>query len=81
MVSLLGPRDEHLSLIEQAFDADVHVRGNEFTVREAGENRQRRTPRRELVTILRTGQGLSTETVERAVELMRTETQGVPPTS
>src|SRR3954471_371157 len=28
MVSLLGPGDEHLGLLEQAFEADVHVRGN-----------------------------------------------------
>ena len=28
MVALLGPRDEHLTLIEKAFKADIHVRGN-----------------------------------------------------
>ena len=28
MVSLLGPGDEFLGLIEESFDADVHVRGN-----------------------------------------------------
>ena len=33
MVSLLGPGDEHLGLIEQAFDADIHVRGNRITLR------------------------------------------------
>ena len=33
MVSLLGPNDEHLSLIESGFDADVHVRGNRVTLR------------------------------------------------
>ena len=32
MVALLGPGDEHLALIERAFDADVHVRGNEITL-------------------------------------------------
>src|SRR4029078_10119329 len=32
MVSLLGPGDEHLGLIEQAFDADIHVRGNRITL-------------------------------------------------
>src|SRR4051812_42799300 len=32
MVSLLGPGDEHLGLIEKAFDADVHVRGNRITI-------------------------------------------------
>jgi phosphate starvation-inducible protein PhoH and related proteins len=33
MVALLGPGDEHLSLIERGFDADVHVRGNLVTLR------------------------------------------------
>ena len=33
MVSLLGPGDEHLGLIEKAFDADIHVRGNQVTLR------------------------------------------------
>ena len=32
MVSLLGPGDEHLGLIERAFSADVHVRGNRITL-------------------------------------------------
>jgi phosphate starvation-inducible PhoH-like protein len=32
MVSLLGSRDELLAVIENSFDADVHVRGNEITV-------------------------------------------------
>ncbi len=32
MVSLLGQRDELLRLIEGAFDAQIHVRGNEITV-------------------------------------------------
>ncbi len=33
MVALLGPRDEHLTLIEKAFKADLHVRGNQVTMR------------------------------------------------
>ena len=32
MVSLLGSRDELLHVIEDAFDADIHVRGNEITI-------------------------------------------------
>ncbi len=35
MVALLGPGDEHLALMEEAFDADLHVRGNQFTLRGA----------------------------------------------
>ena len=42
MVSLLGPADEHLAVMEKAFDADVHVRGNQITLR--GESRDKGGP-------------------------------------
>jgi len=79
MVSLLGPRDEHLTLIEQAFQADVHVRGNQITLR--GESAEVALAERlldELVTIIRTGQGITPETVERAIGILRTETHERP---
>ena len=74
MVSLLGPKDENLEIIERAFEADVHVRGNRVTI--VGRPAEIALVERlldELVTILRTGQGLTGETVERIVEMMRTE--------
>jgi len=79
MVALLGPGDEHLALIEKAFKADVHVRGNQITLR--GESAEVAIAERlmdELVTIIRTGQGLTTETVERAITMLRTETKERP---
>ena len=79
MVALLGPGDEHLSLIEDAFDADVHVRGNQVTLR--GEPAEVALAERlldELVTILRTGQPVTGETVERAVAMLRAETTERP---
>jgi phosphate starvation-inducible protein PhoH and related proteins len=79
MVALLGPRDEHLDLIERAFSADVHVRGNQVTLR--GEPAEVALVERlldELVTIIRTGQGVTTETVERAIGILRTETNERP---
>jgi phosphate starvation-inducible PhoH-like protein len=79
MVALLGPGDEHLGLIEKAFAADVHVRGNEINVR--GASAEVALVERlvdELVTILRTGQGLSTETVERVISMLRAETNERP---
>ena len=74
MVSLLGPKDENLEIIERAFDAGGHGRGNRVTNhgRTAAIARVVRLLD-ELVTILRTGQGLTGETVERIVEMMRTE--------
>ena len=64
MVSLLGPGDEHLAVLERAFDAELHVRGNRITLQgEPSEIALAERLLEELVTLLRTGQGLSTETV------------------
>ncbi len=79
MVALLGPRDEFLTLIEKAFKVDVHVRGNQVTMR--GESAEVALMERlldELVTIIRTGQGVTAETVERAIGILRTETTERP---
>ena len=79
MVSLLGPGDEHLSLIENAFAADVHVRGNQITLN--GEPSQIALVERlldELVTIIRTGQGITSETVERVIGMLKVETSERP---
>ena len=79
MVSLLGPGDEHLALIEKAFDADVHVRGNRVTLE--GPPAELALIERlldELVTIIRTGQGVTGETVERVLAMLRVETTERP---
>ncbi len=79
MVSLLGPGDEHLGLIEQAFDADVHVRGNRITL--SGPPAEIALAERlldEIVTIIRTGQGVSEEIVQRIVSMMKAETSERP---
>ena len=66
MVSLLGPGDEHLGLIEKAFAADVHVRGNRITIEgPPAEIALAERLLEELVAIIRTGQGVTPETVER----------------
>lgn len=75
MVHLLGPGDQFLSLLETRVDADVHVRGNEVTLTGAPEQvRAAESVLAELVTILRTGQGLTPEAVDRVCQMA---TQGV----
>ncbi len=79
MVSLLGPGDEYLGIIEGGFEAEIHVRGNRITLRGAhGEVALAERLLDELVTIIRTGQGMTNETVERAIEMLRAETTEKP---
>jgi phosphate starvation-inducible protein PhoH and related proteins len=79
MVSVLGPGDEHLSVIEQSFSATVHVRGNRITLEgEPGEVALAERLLDELVALIRTGQGVTTETVERVVGMLRAETTERP---
>ena len=71
MVSVLGPRDEFLKILESALDADIHVRGNEITL--VGEPKGVTAAAdvlTELITIVRTGQGLTADAVERVVGMV-----------
>ncbi|MDO5065800.1 MAG: PhoH family protein [Propionibacteriaceae bacterium] len=70
MVTLLGPRDSHLAVLEEKLPADLHVRGHQVTVTGSPESvTQAVEVLTELVTIIRTGQGLSEETVERVIAM------------
>ncbi len=74
MVALLGAGDEHLSLIEEALDAEIHIRGNRITLR--GHPAAVALAERlltELVAIIRTGQPVSPETVERVLSMLTSE--------
>jgi len=74
MVSVLGPGDEHLDIIERAFAAGVHVRGNRITLHgEPGEVALAERLLDELVALIRTGQGVTSETVERVVTMVRAQ--------
>jgi phosphate starvation-inducible protein PhoH and related proteins len=79
MVSLLGPGDDHLSLIERSFDLRLHVRGNRITLQgDPGEVALAERLLDELVTLIRTGQGITGETVERVLAMLRAETTERP---
>lgn len=71
MVNVLGPGDEFLRLLERELDADIHVRGNEITFTgSVGAVTLAAEVIAELVTVLRTGQGLSADAVERIVAML-----------
>jgi phosphate starvation-inducible protein PhoH and related proteins len=72
MVSLLGSRDELLHVIEKAFDADIHVRGNEVTITGAAEESARVAALfEELTKLLAGGTELTADGVERVVAMLR----------
>ena len=70
MVNLLGPRDDFLRILEERLRCDIHVRGGRISLTgDAPEVARAAEVFTELVTILRTGQGLTGETVERVIQL------------
>ena len=68
MVNLLGPRDDFLRILERELGADLHVRGGQITLSgSAADVAHAADVLTELITIIRTGQGLTGEDVERVV--------------
>jgi phosphate starvation-inducible PhoH-like protein len=69
---LVGQRDELLRRIEGEFSSDILVRGNEITITGPHEDAQRAaTVFEELLGLLRQGQELTTESVDRAVKMVK----------
>ena len=77
MVALLGPGDELLRVVEAQFpEADIHVRGNEIRIAGSAEDVGLvEVLVAEMLAVLRTGQGLTSESVERSVTLLRSGTR------
>jgi phosphate starvation-inducible protein PhoH and related proteins len=79
MPSLLGHADEHLRVVEGAFTARIHVRGNEFTVSDgAGSDSDLDQVARvidELAELVARGQVLDRRLVEQTIRIVR---DGVP---
>ena len=70
MVNVLGPGDEFLRVLERELDADVHVRGNEISLTGDARALSRAADVvTEMVTVLRTGQGLTADAVERLINM------------
>ncbi|CAB4666562.1 unannotated protein [freshwater metagenome] len=73
MVALLGTSDAYLRAIEAAFpDVDILVRGNEIALSgDPIELGVAETLLGEMMSVIRTGQTLTLETVERSITLLR----------
>jgi phosphate starvation-inducible PhoH-like protein len=79
MVNVLGPRDEFLQILERELDAGIHVRGNEVTLTGPPAAVELAVDViTELVTVLRTGQGLTADAVERIVGMLATREDARP---
>jgi phosphate starvation-inducible PhoH-like protein len=77
MVAVLGSDDEYLRLVETAFPAaDILARGNEITVTGSPEDVGIiDTLVGEMLAVLRTGQALTAESVDRSIALLRSGTR------
>jgi len=77
MVALLGASDAHIRLIEAAFPAvDILVRGNEISLSGSPEDVGiTETLIGEMLAVLRTGQALTQESVDRSISLLRSGTR------
>jgi phosphate starvation-inducible PhoH-like protein len=74
LVDLVGQRDELLRRIEGEFSSDILVRGNEITITgPQGDAERAATVFEELLALVRQGHELTTEAVERAVGMVKTE--------
>jgi phosphate starvation-inducible PhoH-like protein len=72
MVSLLGSHDELLGVIEDSFDSDIHVRGNEITI--TGSAKEAALIGElfdELTALVASGTEVSADVIERSVAMLR----------
>lgn len=78
MVTVLGSGDSLLRVIEKAFPAtDIHVRGNEVSA--VGDAREVALIQRlfdEMMLVLRTGQPMTEDAVERSIAMLRAAEDG-----
>jgi len=72
MVELLGEGDHLLKLIENQFESDISVRGNEITI--AGEEAETRAVSAlfsELFTLVRGSEPLTPDSIDRAIDMLK----------
>jgi len=80
MISLLGTNDENLKIVEKSFpDVNLHVRGNEINLN-GNVNSVKHVNQlfSELISLIRTGQSLNSDVIERAIAMLNAEDQISP---
>jgi phosphate starvation-inducible protein PhoH and related proteins len=70
MAGLLGERDQYLRVVEESFDATVHVRGNEISL-DGPQADQAAHVIEELVLVLQQGGVLEQAAVRRSIDMVR----------
>ncbi|MEL6985384.1 MAG: PhoH family protein, partial [Actinomycetota bacterium] len=70
MAGLLGERDQYLRVVEDAFDTDVHVRGNEISLDGPQADEAGRVIE-ELVLVLQRGEVLEQAVVRRSIDMIQ----------
>jgi len=72
MVDLLGQGDHLLKLVEEQFEAEIRVRGNEITI--SGEPQEAQAVSAlltEMLQLLETGQPLTPDSIDRSIDMLK----------
>lgn len=69
MAGLLGQRDENLRVIEDSYDVDIHVRGNEITV-DGSDAAEASDVIAELIQLLQQGGSVESTVVKRSIDMI-----------
>lgn len=80
MFSLLGTNDENLKIVEKSFpEVNLHVRGNEINLN-GNVNSVKLVNQlfAELISLIRTGQSLNSDVIERSISMLNAEVQISP---
>lgn len=80
MISLLGTNDENLKIVEKSFpEVSLHVRGNEININ-GNVNSVKLVNQlfAELISLIRTGQSLNSDVIERSITMLNSEEQISP---
>jgi phosphate starvation-inducible PhoH-like protein len=80
MISLLGTNDENLRIVEKSFpEVNLHVQGNEINLNgNVSSVKLVNQLFSELISLIRTGQSLNSDVIERSISMLNAEEQISP---